>query len=422
MSTKHVLIVGGGVIGLCIAYYLLEKGHRVTLVERGSIESDSCSLGNAGMIVPSHFIPLAAPGMVEMGLRMMGNPESPFYIRPRLDSELVKWGWYFVRAANAGHVSRSAPLLRDLSIASRSAYEELASQFNNEFELVQRGLLMLCHTEKGLHEEAHLAEHANRLGVTATVLNPEEAARLDPGVRMSIAGAVHFPGDCHLSPQKLIAALKRHVATSAELLYDTEVTGWKSENGRITSAQTSHGDLQADEYVLAAGSWSPQLTRDLSLRLPMQAGKGYSVTLPHPRQKPELCSILTEARVAVTPMGDTLRIGGTMEINGMDESINPARVRGILQSVPRYFPDFGPADFQTPDGQPLPVWRGLRPCSPDGLPYVGRFTHYANLSTATGHAMMGVSLAPITGKLITAILSNETTPIEITSLHPDRYN
>jgi D-amino-acid dehydrogenase len=421
MSGKHILIVGGGIIGLCTAYYLLQRGHRVTLVERGASDHDSCSLGNAGMVVPSHFVPLAAPGMVEMGLRMMANPESPFYVRPRLNADLLDWGWRFIRSANATHVTRSAPLLRDLSLASRCAYEELAETFGNPFELVKRGLLMLCKTEKTMHEEAHLVESAERLSLSAQVLNPQEAARIDPGVRMDIAGAVYFPQDCHLTPRKLVDCLTQAIAAGgAELLWETEVTGWRVADGRVLSTQTNRGELSADEYVLAAGSWSPTLLRGLHLRLPMQAGKGYSVTLPKPRQLPHLCSILTEARVAVTPMGETLRIGGTMEIAGLNETVNPVRVRGILRAVPDYFPEFGPEDFKTVDGQDLPVWCGLRPCSPDGLPYVGRFRRYANLSVGTGHAMMGVSLGPITGKLVSMILSGDQPDIDITGLNPDR--
>lgn len=419
-ASKRVLIVGGGVVGLCTAYYALEKGHRVTILERGGPDHDSCSLGNAGMIVPSHFVPLAAPGMVPLGLRMLWNPESPFTIRPRLDRDLLEWCWRFLRASNAGHVERSAPLLRDLNLASRCAFEELSERFGAAFELTQRGLLMLCKTERTLHDESHLAETAVRLGVPARVLNPRETAEIDPDIQMDVAGAVYFPKDCHLTPARFVARLTEAVvAGGAQFRWNDEVTGWQTEAGRIRAAQTAAGEeIVADEFVLAAGSWSPELTRELRLRLPMQAGKGYSVTLPRPRRLPRLCSILTEARVAVTPMGETLRFGGTMEVTGCrDDSVAPARVRGIFRSIPNYFPEFGPADFQN-----LPVWRGLRPCSPDGLPYIGRFHRWANLSAATGHAMMGVSLAPITGKLMASVLSDEPTLLDITALRPDRFD
>jgi len=185
-KSKSVLIVGGGVIGLCTAYYAMQKGHKVTLVERGAKEHDSCSLGNAGMIVPSHFVPLAAPGMVSYGLRVMWNPESPFYVRPRLSLDLMRWGWQFWRAANAGHVARSAPLLRTLNLESRRCYEEFAARSDNAFGLVQKGLLMLCKTEKTLHAEAELVEKAHSLGLKAEVLDAKQTAARDPSVTMNV--------------------------------------------------------------------------------------------------------------------------------------------------------------------------------------------------------------------------------------------
>ena len=414
---KSIVIVGGGVIGLCTAWYAMQKGHRVTILERGTPEHDACSLGNAGMIVPSHFVPLAAPGMVSLGLRMMLQPQSPFYVRPRLNRDLLRWGWEFCRTANKAHVERSAPLLRDLNLASRACYEQLADLTGNEFGLVKKGLLMLCKSEQTLQEEAHQAERAHDLGLPAEVLSPAQAAQIDPGLRMDIAGAVYFPQDCHLSPQKFVAGLTRALeAGGACFRWQAEVTGWRTNDSRIEAVITSQGEYEEDEYVLAGGTWSPSVIADLRLRLPMQAGKGYSITLPHPRQRPAICSILTEARVAVTPMGDSLRFGGTMEIAGLDTSINQARVQGILHAIPRYFPEFTPDDFKD-----LPVWSGLRPCSPDGLPYIGRFARYQNLSAATGHAMMGISLGPITGKIMAEILSNEPTSLNIQALSPDRY-
>jgi len=414
---RHLLIAGGGVIGLCTAYYAIHKGLRVTIVERGAPDHDSCSLGNAGMVVPSHFAPLAAPGAMALALKWMWNPESPFSVRPRLSGDLLDWGWKFMRAANAAHVARSAPLLRDLHLASRACFEQLSARYGNEFGLVRKGLLMLCRTQHALDEEAATAEQARRLGIPAEVLDPGQTAALDPGVRMDIVGSVHFPKDCHFSPQRFMNCLTRESAQAGvEFAWNTEVIGWHTRGTRIEAIRTDQGDISADEYVLACGSWTSVAARELQCRLPMQAGKGYSLTLVQPRRIPTLCSICTEARVAVTPMGSSLRFGGTMEITGLDESINMSRVRGIIKVIPQYFPDFSPDDFDA-----IPPWRGLRPCSPDGMPYVGRTGRYVNLIVATGHAMMGMSLGPITGKLAAETATGEPPSIDISQLNPDRY-
>jgi D-amino-acid dehydrogenase len=415
--SKHIVIIGAGVIGLSTAFYALRKGHRVTLLDRAPVTRDGCSFGNAGMIVPSHFTPLAAPGMVALGLRWMWNPESPFYVRPRFDRDLMAWAWKFWRASTRERVAHAAPLIRDLSFASRACFEELAALWQNEFDLVQRGLLMLCKTPHGLDEEAAMAVRARELGIPADVLDARAAAALDPGVRMDIAGAVHYPRDCHLTPGKFMAALERECGRGgATFSYDTEVTGWLASGGRVELVETNRGAFQGDEYVLCGGAWSPAIARDLRLALPMQAGKGYSLTLSAPRALPQICAIFTEARVAATPMSGALRFGGTMEIAGLDESINPRRIAGIVKAVPQYYPDFTPRDFEG-----LRPWSGLRPCSPDGLPYIGRAAAYKNLSLATGHAMMGLSLGPITGLLMSQILSGELPSQNLTLLSPDRY-
>ena len=410
--SKSVLIVGGGVIGLSTAYYCARAGHRVTILDRAGPEDEGCSHRNAGMIVPSHFIPLAAPGMVALGLKWMWNPESPFYIKPRLNWELLDWGWKFYRAANAAHVARSAPLLRDLSLASRACFEELAALPGPGFGLVKKGLLMLCQSEHTLEEEAKTAAQARQLGLPAEVLDAKQTATLDPNVRMNVAGAVYWPKDCHLSPSRFLASLRARLEEAGTTFaWHREVTGWRCEDREVKAVFTAAGALRADEFVICGGAWSPVLARQLGLKLPMQAGKGYSLTLPKPRQLPEICAIFTEARIAVTPMDGALRFGGTMEIAGLDEQINPVRLQGIIKAAPRYYPEFKTEDFRD-----LPVWRGLRPCSPDGLPYVGRTARYANLSVATGHSMMGLSLGPITGKLMSAILSDQKPSIEISLL------
>lgn len=413
--SKHVVIIGAGITGLCIADHCLRRGCRVTVIERLPQQRDGCSYGNAGMIVPSHFVPLAAPGMVKLGLKWMWNPESPFYVKPRLSPGLLKWGWKFWKAATREHVERCAPVLRDLSLASRALYGEMDA--GADFGLVKKGLLMLCKTPRALEEEAHMAEQARKLGIPAEICDARQTAALDSGITMDVAGAVYFPQDCHLSPARLMDRLEKDALTrGATFLWNTEVTGLVTEGRSLKAVRTAAGDIAVDEVVLAAGVWSEGTARDLGLKLPMQAGKGYSLTVPAPRQLPELCSILTEARVAVTPMDGALRFGGTMEIAGLDESITARRVQGIIKAAVNYFPEFRPADF---DG--IPPWRGLRPCSPDGMPYLGRTAAWINLTVATGHAMMGLSLGPVTGSLTAEIIAGEKPAIDLSLLSPDRF-
>lgn len=414
--SRRVVIVGAGVIGLSCAHYALRRGWHVTVIERNLQVRDGCSFGNAGMIVPSHFVPLAAPGMVALGLRWMWNPESPFYIKPRLDLGLLKWAYRFWRSATKSHVEQAAPLIRDLSFASRQCFTELEAE-GLHFGLQQNGLLMLCRTVKGLDEEAHSAAKAVSLGIPAEVLDPAGLARLEPNVAMSACGGIWYPKDCHLSPQRYVDQLQSSISDSGgEMHWGTSIHRWRKEADNIMAVQTSSGDFEADQFVLCGGAWSSEIAESLNLDLPMQAGKGYSLTLSDPPKMPTLCSIFTEARIAVTPMGDQLRFGGTMELSGIDETINQRRVNGIVRAIPDYYPEFKASDFKS-----LSPWQGLRPCSPDGLPYIGRTKKWTNLTIASGHAMMGLSLAPITGKIVAETLCGDRSELHSPLLSPDRF-
>ena len=414
----RVVIVGGGVIGLCAAFYCARLGWRVTVLERNGSERDGCSFGNTGMIVPSHFVPLAAPGMVALALRWMWNPASPFYVKPRVSWDLLDWGFRFWRAANAEQAHRAGRLLRDLIMASRDCYTELVSQAD-DFGFTQRGLLALCKTQHALDEEAKSAEVARELGLAAEVLDAKQTAARDPGIRMDVAGSVCFSQDCNLAPDLLMRSMQQRLASAGvEFAWNTEITGWRSEGTTVRAVSTAdQRELEADAFLLCAGSWSQALARQLDVRVPLQPGKGYSLTLPRPRNAPRMCALLTEARVAVSPMNGALRFGGTMELAGLDETINPIRVQSIAAAAQRYYPDLTPADFEG-----IRAWRGLRPCSPDGLPYVGRTDRYSNLIVATGHAMLGITLGPITGKLSAQLLSGEPPALDISLLSPTRYS
>ncbi|HNV31119.1 MAG TPA: FAD-dependent oxidoreductase [Cyclobacteriaceae bacterium] len=409
-------IIGGGIIGLSSAYYLIKAGHQVTIIEQSDLK-DGCLIGNAGMIVPSHIIPLAAPGMISKGIRWMFNSTSPFYVRPRLNSDLLKWGYQFYKHATKDHVNKSIPALKELSLLSKAQYQQLSKELPFEFGYHERGLLMLYQTKETEHEEAETAAIANDHGIDARVLSPEEVQQLEPDVKVTVRGGVYFPGDAHITPQALVTQLIKFLKDKGvTFLINTSVTDFEVEHGKIKSVETNQGEYVFDEVVIATGSWSGLVASKLKISLPMQAGKGYSFTLQNVEKNIRIPSIFLESRVAVTPMGTTLRFGGTMEITGVDHSISLNRVKGIIDSIPRYYPGMKVAMPKVEE-----IWHGLRPCSPDGLPYIGRSKKISNLIYATGHSMMGLSLGPGTGKLIAEVVAGKQTSTPLDAFTPERF-
>ncbi|MCE9620655.1 MAG: FAD-dependent oxidoreductase [Planctomycetes bacterium] len=412
---SRVVIVGGGIIGLSCARFLKRDGHEAIVLERSPGPS-GCSFGNAGLVSPSHFVPLAAPGMIAKGLRMLGNPKSPFWIRPRLDRDLMKWLWKFYRSATPAHVAGCEGLLRDISLLSKKLYVELAAESDNRIGLVQKGLLVLCKKSATLAHEAAVARRANQIGLRASLLTQGEVAALEPELTLDVCGGVHFHDDAHLNP----ALVMQELALGADIHYGTEVTGFDMLGDRVVAVRTTRERIEGDEFVIATGSWSGAAARQLGAELPMQAGKGYSMTIQEPAQMPRTSCLLVEARVAVTPMGGALRFAGTMEIGGVDDTVNPRRVQGICESIPRFLPAFAGA-FDARHKQARPVWTGRRPVTPDGLPYLGRFAHLRNAIAAAGHAMLGISLGPATGLLVSNIIGGRSQPFSIEKLRPERF-
>ena len=414
---SHIGIIGGGIIGLSSAYYLSKGGHKVTIIEQGELK-EGCSFGNAGMIVPSHFIPLATPGMISKGMRWMFSSTSPFYVRPRLNGDLIKWGYQFYRHSTKEHVERSIPALKEISLLSKAMYQQLARELPFDFGYNERGLMMLYQNAETEKEESETARLANKIGIEAHVLSPEEVQKLEPDVKVNVRGGVYFPGDAHITPQFLVNQLISYLKEKGvEFKANTQVTDFTVEDNSIKLIKTDKGDLAFDDVIIATGSWSGQTAARLGISMPMQAGKGYSFTLQDVEKNIRIPSIFLEARVAITPMGNTLRFGGTMEISGVDHTINMNRVKGIVDSIPKYYPDM---KVSMPEKEK--VWHGLRPCSPDGLPYIGRSRRIKNLVFATGHSMMGLSLGPGTGKLVSEIINQEKTSMEIRAFEPERYD
>lgn len=386
-------------------------------MERGGPDRDSCSLGNAGYVSPSHVIPLASPGIVRKALGWMSDPESPFYVHPRLDPDFLAWSWRFWRSATPARARAAGPTILALTMQSRELFVQMAARARNDFELVTEGSLNLLRTEKGLEEESRVAARVRELGQPAEILDAKGVAALEPDLTLDIVGGVYYPMDAHLTPQKFVATLERFVREAgAEFAWNAEIRGWRREGRRVRAARTAQGEIEADAFVLAAGSWTGLLAKRLGVTLPLEPGKGYSMTIPRPRERMRRSVILHEARVALTPMGSALRVGGTMELTGHDLSISPPRLRGIQTSLRRFLPAFGEADFAG-----VTPWCGLRPCTPDGLPYVGPIERFENLSVAAGHAMMGLSMAPATGRLLAQMLTGEPLALDPGLLRPERF-
>ena len=415
---SKAVIIGGGIIGLFSAYYLNKSGWEVDIIDQGDL-SDNCSYGNAGMITPSHFVPLAAPGMVEQGIRWMFNSKSPFYVKPSLNPELIGWGLKFLKSATRKHVDRSVGALRDISVMSKKLFQEFEKDSNIDFGLEDKGILMLFKTPKFVEEEKHLAEHATNLGLDAQYLSPEECSQLQPGIEMDILGAVHYHCDAHLYPNKLMRGLIRYIesAKGVSVYRNTEITKIVHDAGKIASVNSKDKEFKGDAYVVAGGAWSPGIARLAGLKVPLMPGKGYSFMVPQEESKRmTIPSILCEARVAITPMNGSIRYGGTMEVGKINSQINMSRVQGIVESVPKYFPNFKPEMPQQKD-----IWFGFRPVSPDGMPYIGLSNKYKNLAVATGHAMIGLSLGPATGKIISQVLNGQSTEMNIAPFAVDRF-
>lgn len=416
-----VLVVGAGAVGLSTAYYLEKAGAEVCVVDRGSFGS-GCSFGNAGLLAPSHVVPLAAPGVILQGLKWMFRPKSPFYIKPRLDPQLWAWLWAFKRHCTEVHVQRCIPLLKELHIHSRDLTAQLAREERLDFEYQQQGLVVLFH-EAGRRECEQLCHTTSSLGMQARLLNgPAEVRELDERIHTTAAGGLLISEDALLHPEKFMDQLAHLLQRrGVRFLPEAGVQELARQNGRVHEVATAAGRISAREVVLAAGSWTTGLAATMGVRVPIQPGKGYSITFRKPHGTPRIPLLLHEARVAVTPFQDRLRLAGTMEFAGFDLSINQRRVDAILEAVPRYLPNLETPDLVTSKDDGTEVWTGLRPCTPDGLPILGRAPGLPNVTLAAGHAMMGISLAAVSGRLAADIVLGKHPFLDVAALRPERF-
>ena len=407
-----MVVVGGGAIGAASALELARRGARVTLLERGAELAWACSAGNAGIISPSHVQPLSTPAAVRQGLRWMFKRDSPLALRPR--PALVPWLARFVCASTHARAAAGRRVLRELTLESLRMHAELASA-GLEYGFEQRGLLNVFLTEEAAEAGYHEAHENRQAGLKHEILDAEATRSMAPALASSIQGGVYCPEEAHCDPLRFVHEVGRMAAEEgAELRTRVEVIGFERRNGRIATLETTEGPVVAGTVVLAAGAWSGVLARRLSVFAPIEGGKGYHVEFERGPTDPSIPLGLMEARIAMTPLEGRLRLAGTLELAGLDLGVDRVRVDAIVRAARRALPGLEERPVRA-------TWRGLRPCTPDGMPIIGRPAALENLVLAAGHGMWGLQLAPVTGQLVAQLVCAEKPSCDVEPFRPDRF-
>lgn len=418
MSTgpTNALVIGGGIVGLASAYYLQRAGLKVTLIDQGE-PGQACSFGNCGHICPSHILPLAVPGAPGKALRSLFDPQAAFRVTPQLRLALYRWLYQFWRHCNTRTALRSAAHLQQILDASIAEYRALASHPTIDAVLRQSGNLYLFRSEEALrkYESSELAL-VRELGVEAQIVDPERIRSLTPGVVPAVRGGVLFSGDAFVQPARLFQAwLSLLKAGGAEVKPNVGLRDVKVAAGRIDKVVTMAGEFVADHYVFALGAWSSQLGKLLQFDIPVEPGKGYSIMLDRPAACPSLPVLFPEHNVVATPFASGLRLGSIMEFAGFDGSIAEDRVRQLASSAAQFIEM--PADPTVRER-----WTGWRPMTWDSLPIIGRPSRIRNALIAAGHNMLGMTLAPATGRLIADLAMERTPFIDAAPFSPERFS
>lgn len=409
-----VLVVGGGVIGLACAWYLLQAGRSVVVLERART-GEGASHGNCGTITPSHAPPLPEPGVIAKGLKWMLRPDAPLYVRPRLDPALWRWLLKFAAHSNAQDHAHATRVRAGLLHASRTALEALIEDAAIDCGYARDGLLYVFRDPAEFDTRARLPEVLQSIGIAAETWDGARTEQEEPALRSGVAGGIWFPGDASLRPERLVVGLAAAVrAAGGEIVEHSPVDRFERSGERITGLRSGARRWRAAAVVLAAGAWSPRLARLLGLRLPIQPGKGYSMTFARPACAPSRALVLKEPSVCVTTWADGFRLGSTMEFSGYDASLNPVRLAALRRAAAAYLREPGA-------GEPLESWHGWRPMTWDDLPVIGRAPRADNVVVATGHGMLGVSMAAVTGLLVRDLVLGTPPMLDLAPLSPARF-
>lgn len=412
-----VLVIGGGIVGLFCAYHLRRRGSSVALVERGPVGGpQSCSSGNTGFVGTHGAAPLAEPGVVAQGLRWLVNPQSPLYIKPRWDVELLRWLWHFRRACNERDARATFRVLVDMKKRSLAILRELCASGSLASTFTAKGMVLAYKTPQGFEKACRSVPQAVASGVPLRILGPGELHALEPDVEFDVCGATYNEEGAYLHlPDFMVEFARTLEGMGVEIHPHAEVLGFEVADRKLEQVRTARGDFRPREIVIAAGAWSAEWARKLGIRLALQPARGYSITVRTPPNAPHLPVMLGEGRIALTPLGDRLRFGGTLELSGMDSAVSRRRVDGILRTVQAYLPRLELTEIPE-------IWSGYRPCTPDSLPLLGRAESYRNLTIACGHGHIGMGLAPAGGKLIAQVVAGDQPDVDLAPFRLGRHD
>lgn len=394
-------VVGGGAVGLACAYQLARRGADVVVLERDRV-GGGCSLGNTGWICPSLSAPLPAPGVMRAALLGMLRPGSPVLIRPFFGPAFLRWSWRFWRACRPAAYRAGTEATTALAATAFELFHELRQQ-GVEFEVESTGMVVAALTEAGLEEYVTMIGDAQKAGYEepVEVLGRAEIKALEPAVGDGVVGGVFMPAERYVRPESLSQGLAEAVRRAG---------GEVREGVEVRSL----GELDADAVVVAAGAWSGRLLESAGVHVPMEAAKGYSVTARGRGTLPRHALYLAEAKVGCSSFGDALRIAGVFDLTGIDLTLRRRRIDMILRDSAAYFRDWQPKEVGL-------EWAGLRPYPPDGLPVIGPVPGRKDLVVATGHGRMGITLAPVTGKLVADMVLDGASPPELEPFRVERF-
>ena len=410
-----VIVIGAGVVGLSAAYYAALKGAKVLVLEKGEPGSGSSS-GNAGLVVPSYFEPLPGPGVIGEALKHISSPEGFFGIRPRLDPSLLYWLVRFVRACNQKDFEARCRTLAKLNEEALGVHLAFAASGAQEYAFTRKGLLFLYLSKARLEEAQERTSRAAQFGLRTEVLSGDQVRKAEPSAGDRVVGGVRYFSDAALDPSLFVQWLaKRASAAGAVIRTQCEVYGFCVSGRRLGSVLTTKGEFHGEQVVLAAGAWLKCLGRMLGLKLPVEGGKGISQTSYGSGWSVEQPLILDEYHVAVSPLRGGFRVTGLLELSGTDLTLSPRRVKGIRRAASLYLPALGATKADE-------IWRGLRPCTPDGLPLLGRCRPWLNVFVAGGHDTKGMTLGPLTGQYLAGMLGGESIGALQKEMSPARFS